>query len=191
MIAFIAIWIAIHVADRLLQRYIGRFELASTVNATVMTAAAVVQLVTGAEWHPTVAALKWFPVTYYITDLPMCNLTMRVHHMAAVVIFVLTPDQPLFVAVMMLCELPIPFLNIALWRESRGRRVGFPLAMTVLVSYALTRLIIFPAAIVWNFAFLACIHALLPAPYILVAVMSAWWFLRLVNRARNGPKKSA
>lgn len=162
----------------------GRLAICSTANAGVLAAVGVVQLwaCIRDEFHPLSEMTIPFAIGYYAADFVHCALLMRIHHIVTIAVFLTTPHYPMFVASLLLLEVPVPFLNFALWFRSRRLPVPRALKIAVVVSYFIARVVVFPVTLVVYIGALYQLHPLLPVPYIAIALLGMKWFREIVSR---------
>ena len=185
-LAITAFWATCMLVDQHVQRRIGRLECTAILNSAILAIAGVVQTVSciqgGTELTDLTQFMRYFATGYYICDLPRCRPVMLLHHAVTIAIFTCTPDLAWFVAALLLLEIPVPPLNCALWMRNSGRVIPQWLKVGVVVSYFIPRVVLFPIAIYCNLDALMAVHPLLPAPYIVLATLSTWWFYEICSK---------
>lgn len=178
-------WTTLTIIDRYLRPKIGRLEIASTVNAAVLTGGGFIalhKLLRGVDSQPTLNWVKYSGVIYYLLDCLTARPEMIFHHLLYFIMVYYQPDMPAFSISAFLLDLPITFLNIAMYMRSKNIPLPMWLKIVILTTYALTRLIIFPTSIVYNWKALSKASRILPWVYTTLALMGVYWFKLLLAK---------
>lgn len=179
-------WGAITVIDKLLRPHTGRFEMASTINAGVLTVGGLYTLSQIIQNKPSQHIINWVKysgLAYYMFDTPTARPELVFHHLLYFAMIYYTPDMPLFTASAFLLDLPITLLNVVLYLRSRKIPVPLWMKIILITSYFITRLVIFPVSLVHHWKQLSQAAFVLPWIYSALTVMGVYWFKLLITKA--------
>lgn len=181
----VIVWTLITLVDRYLRPKIGRLEIASTINAGILTGGGfygLYQLIKGHDAQPTVNWVKYSGLIYYLLDCLTARPEMVFHHLLYFAMVYYQPDMPGFSISAFLLDVPITFLNVAMYLMSKKLPVPLWMKIIIVVTYFITRLVIFPISIGMNWSALSKATPILPWVYTALAVMGAYWFKLLIAK---------
>ena len=182
----VAVWYHLIVWDRAQRIYWGRLEVASTLNAVIISIGGVLIAIKhyyGYDISIDIHILRFIPVGYYLVDCIYTTPIFILHHIAVFALVLLAPATPSLSIAVFLMEIPIGPLNIVLWMRSYTPSIQIGgLEIFVISTFFVTRVVLFPIALLWNLGVIVGHQAalLLVPVFACITTLNLYWFAKLI-----------
>jgi hypothetical protein len=188
MITPILFWIITFSVDMSMRKIWGRYELASTINATIISATAIACLELyfwNLSIDNTIYVMKIWIVWYFVFDIFISSKEFILHHVAALLlIFSDYGDLRFFSICILLTEIPVPFINYGLYALHTKTALSTQFTNIGITLFAVTRLLILPLAVIANIRELYFNKLLLISVLVLI-YLNFYWAVKIHKKTRN------